>query len=200
VPSTLPVAQAPTTPAGSPAAEASVTPGTAMSAPASGPVCCSTVHFQHADTEVGKFELEGTITSSCDGRVCRCHDLGLARSVVAVVARCCQNRQGGSGSCRYALERDRDGDVAGSVVHCCLEHVRSSLVVVSGHIVSGSEVTASGRQSLGHEMVTHELEHVPRSRHDVLGGVCGEADHIGCPLVAVQVLQCWGVGCANDHV
>jgi hypothetical protein len=200
VASTLPVTQAPTAPARSPAAESTVSPGTAVSAPASCPVCCSAVHFQHADTEVGKLELEGTVTSGSDGRVCRCHDLCLARGVVAVVARCCQNSQGGSGSCRYTLERDGDGNVAGSVVHCCLEHVRSSLVVVSGHIVCGPEVTASGRQSLGHEVVTHELEHVPRSRHDVLGGVCCEADHVGCPLIAVQVLQCWGVGCANDHV
>lgn len=171
-----------------------------MSAPASCPVCCSTVHFQHADTEVGKREGESAITRSSDGCVRRGYNLLLTWGVVAIVAWCSKNCQSGSGSSRDALERHRDGNVAGSVVHGCLEHVRSSLVVVSGHIVCRSEVTTSRRQSLGDEVVTHELKHVPRSRQNVLGRVCSEADHVGCPLEAVQVLECGCVRSTNDHV
>lgn len=100
-----------------------------------------------------------------------------------------------------ALERDREVHVLGSVVHRSLEVVRAGGVVDAGHPVGGPEVIRGvGGQGGGEEVVAEQLLHLVRRAQDGLARVGREADQVGRPLVAVEVLKDGGVGNAPYSV
>lgn len=150
----------PTAPTRGPSTKATVAPCSTMSTPAACPVGWSALNLQYADTKVGETELEDTTSRCLDGCVCGLHDLS-TNVVIAVSAGCCEDTQRSSGTCGHSLERDRNWYVCCSIVNGCLEHVRSSLVVVTSNIVSRSKVAARGGQSLCNQVIAEKLEHVP---------------------------------------